>query len=493
MCILNKHLSFLLILSFTSFSLTGSIFLPWSCATHEKKENRSSPKKMMLRSLDATKKYLKRTFPLLCASILAITTAILRGIKRGHEKKPSLRKRILNDFVIPVSQVAKKMGDGLQKNYQKNKKSLHATLGISSIALTLFYLRNILLRWGIKLNNKLLVRFSLACGAQLGKEDSQGNNALCQSIRQENIDMARFLLSKGAPVSSFEKIIRLSQGCVFLRFLFEEAGFDFKGLTVNQQCACLLPAVLSRESGSLVFLKNKTRQLNDQVQADLLCEAISRDCYLSQEFLINRVKVDVGVKNGREKTALHHAIDIGKPDAALRLLDHTREVNIPDGSRRTPLICAAGRGCFSLVESLLRRGANVNAQDNQGRTALIEAVFNRQNNQQNQSYNRIIEYLVRKDADIMKRTKGGKTALKIAAKSGHENVIDYLRCQLIGKIYTQNTETCPICFEDPQTIGLDNCIVTPCCTNFVCNPDLIKTVLQSGECPMCRAKLAVAD
>lgn len=318
MCSLNKRLSFLLILSFTSFDLTGSIFLSWR-ATQEKKENSFSPKKIMVRSLGAAEKYFKRTFPLLCASILAVITAIQRGFKWGHEKKLSLKKRNFNDFMKPVSQGAKKMKEELQKNYQKNKDSWHAALGMSGIVLALFSLRNIryiLLRWGIKLNNKNLIRLSLAYRA-------------------------------------------------------------------------------------------------------------------------------------RGKAALHHAIETGNLHEALMLLDYIKEVDIPDDSGNTPLISAARGGYFDLVKCL-----------------------------------------VEKKADITKRTKEGETAITIAANAGNEKIADYLRNQLIRKIFNQNSENCPICLGKPKESGFHNCTVTPCCTNFVCHSELTEAVLRNGNCPVCRKQLA---
>jgi hypothetical protein len=371
MCILSKHLSFILIFSFISFDLTGSIF-SWSddkeCTTQDKREIAASLKKMMGHSLDAAEKYFKRTFPLLCASILAITTVIQRGIKWGREKKISLAKRILNDFMKPTFLVAKKMREGLHKNYQKNKNSWCAALGISGVVLILFSLRairNKLLYWGIQLNNENLVRFSLACGAQLGR-------------------------------------------------------------------------------------------------------------------------------HRRGKTALHYAIDCGNQAAALMLLNYFNEVDIPDSKGRTPLICAAQRGYFDLVEVLGKRGANVDSQDNQGKTALIEAVYNNRPNTQSSLYGRIIVYLVReRNADIRRRMKSGDTAINIATNAGHKGVADYLRNELIRKIFNQNTETCPICLENPQSIGFNDCTVTPCCTNFVCYSHLKATVLETEKCPMCRKHLAV--
>ncbi|TET05886.1 hypothetical protein E3J79_03790 [Candidatus Dependentiae bacterium] len=163
-------------------------------------------------------------------------------------------------------------------------------------------------------------------------------------------------------------------------------------------------------------------------------------------------------------------------------------VDIPDINGRTPLLCAAKKGYQNLVEFLVESGANIDAQDKLGRTALIEVVSNRKN----KFYDNIITYLVKKGVDISKRTRIGETALNIAIKADDEKIATYLRCHLIEKIYKQNTEECLICLEQPQTIGKNNCTLMPCCNNFICEPDFKEIVLPSKECPVCRAKLTVA-
>jgi uncharacterized protein len=88
------------------------------------------------------------------------------------------------------------------------------------------------------------------------------------------------------------------------------------------------------------------------------------------QFLISRgAKVDIAGEN--RWTPLHFAAQRGDAKLALLLLSKGAKMKAwtsPDGF--TPLIVAAGYGSKDVVELLVTEGADVNEQDNQGRTAL---------------------------------------------------------------------------------------------------------------------------
>jgi ankyrin repeat protein len=114
----------------------------------------------------------------------------------------------------------------------------------------------------------------------------------------------------------------------------------------------------------------------------------------------------------------------------LRLLHMTgARINTP-GDCCAPLFLAAGEGRLEVVRYLLDQGADVNARDTQGRTALTEAAFF--------GNIAVIRELALRGADLNAMSHDG-TALDVAVKSNNAATIDVLRhygakraCELRG-------------------------------------------------------------
>jgi ankyrin repeat protein len=83
-----------------------------------------------------------------------------------------------------------------------------------------------------------------------------------------------------------------------------------------------------------------------------------------------------------------------------------------------PLFLAAGEGRLDVVKYLLDQGADVNAREQNGRTAVTEAAFYGKNS--------VIKELVLRGADVNVITDAG-TALDIAVSSNNTSMIDLLK------------------------------------------------------------------
>ena len=111
-------------------------------------------------------------------------------------------------------------------------------------------------------------------------------------------------------------------------------------------------------------------------------------------------------------------------------------VNVSD--KDVQLIQAAKDGNLPVVQALLEKGDNVNADDGHGITALMVASWN--------GHTEIVKSLLEKGADVnIKKTDSGVTPLFIASLQGHTEVVKLLlaakadvnvKVSREGKIYT---------------------------------------------------------
>lgn len=87
----------------------------------------------------------------------------------------------------------------------------------------------------------------------------------------------------------------------------------------------------------------------------------------------------------------------------------------PDPEADARLVIAAGEGRVDEVKQLIADGANVNAANAQGRTALMTASYF--------GNARIVELLLAAGVDVNAKDKDGMTALISAAQAGSEQVV----------------------------------------------------------------------
>ncbi len=135
-----------------------------------------------------------------------------------------------------------------------------------------------------------------------------------------------------------------------------------------------------------------------------------------------------------------------------KLVEHRIDVNARDNEGRTALMKAAELGEVESINKLVKRGADVNARDNYGFTALTYAAFEGQveaievlvrcgadvNAKANNGIMALmvaaavgqaksIEALVRCGADVNAKNEEGKTALTIAQDEGHSSIVSLLK------------------------------------------------------------------
>lgn len=143
--------------------------------------------------------------------------------------------------------------------------------------------------------------------------------------------------------------------------------------------------------------------------------------------LLRHLPVDV-MDEDSLRPALSYACEEGHVDAAIFLLDHGAEVDFQsdhDGS--TALSWACYKGHLDLVRLLLQRGADPSVRDEEGATALVDAVAGG-DDKAHQDIVRIL--LSRPNVDVNATDELGRTALHSAFYFGRVQISILLLVEL---------------------------------------------------------------
>lgn len=116
---------------------------------------------------------------------------------------------------------------------------------------------------------------------------------------------------------------------------------------------------------------------------------------------------------------LYEAVARGKFELVIELIEKGADMNAEHNDGWTPLMVAAKNGHKEICEFLISKDANVNAKNNKMGTALLYAVI--------EGHIEICKLLILKGADVNAKNNEGQTALNIAEEKNHLDVINYLK------------------------------------------------------------------
>lgn len=121
----------------------------------------------------------------------------------------------------------------------------------------------------------------------------------------------------------------------------------------------------------------------------------------------------------RSMTPLLAALDAVQEDAALALLERGADPEAVDKNGESALIWAAFNGCGRVVERLLAAGVPADFRAHDGATALTDAA--------RRGHLDIVRRLLAHGADVNSRDKAGRTALTHALDAGQDAIAELLR------------------------------------------------------------------
>jgi len=125
------------------------------------------------------------------------------------------------------------------------------------------------------------------------------------------------------------------------------------------------------------------------------------------------------IREEKGATPLMLAVMRGHTTVVQELLKNGAEVNEQNASGRTALMLAALAGRNAILQTLIKNGAAVNAKNDEGWTALMYAAWS--------GHTQTVQTLVRSGAKVDTKNSAGVTALTHAVRNGHHDAARILR------------------------------------------------------------------
>ena len=263
------------------------------------------------------------------------------------------------------------------------------------------------------------VRKGLRCGIPINEFLPFYNQTpLMMAAEYASLDVFNFLLAQHAD-TSVRNVNNYSGGITALRYAITGSnnGTETSRRKAETRRIAMLRMLMARGLRLDERDQNGGTSLMWLVNSRIKLQAIWR-------FALHN-GADINARNDEGESALHLAVSV---EMARLLLDAGADPNIRNKSGATPLILAANIYTlnYSLIQLLLDRGAAINARDDQGRTPLIRLLWDacisylpthtdNENEEKPPSFtpprDDCLRLLLRKGADLNTQDKEGKTAL----------------------------------------------------------------------------------
>ncbi|KAK3248559.1 hypothetical protein CYMTET_31089 [Cymbomonas tetramitiformis] len=211
-------------------------------------------------------------------------------------------------------------------------------------------------------------------GADVDAEDGEGHTALTVALAGGQEAAARALLEAGAGVNAGTGRRPLhaaaERGTVELVRELLEKSAEVDAEDREGRTALTVALAFGQEAAARALLEAGAGVNAGTGRRPLHAAAERGTVELVRELLEKSAEVDAEDREGR--TALTVALAFGQEAAARALLEAGAGVNA--GTGRRPLHAAAERGTVEMVRELAGKGAEVDAEDGEGRTALTVAL-----------------------------------------------------------------------------------------------------------------------
>ncbi len=166
---------------------------------------------------------------------------------------------------------------------------------------------------------------------------------------------------------------------------------------------------------ALILLSNGANinaQENHDFLTPLMCAEMNRNTPLYD--LLLKHSADTSLMDRWGNTVLDRACMAGDEKFVDSLIEHGVNINREEAS--AALIHAARNGHLSLVKKLKEMGADINAQDVEGRTAIIVAI------DRVKPYPEVVDFLIKSGADLSDKNRYRRSPLEVAKEWHHTQI-----------------------------------------------------------------------
>lgn len=235
-------------------------------------------------------------------------------------------------------------------------------------------------------------------------QDAKGLTDLRYALDQENFEAVKILTDAGANVNTASK-----NGRSALHFATEKNDLS------------LVQHLLSYEADVNIKDNENKTPLHKAVayKKDSFNRSLAENNLVIVQLLLS-FGADVNLKNNKGESPVFNAVSVGNSEVVKFLLDHGANVNAIDNFRLTPLHTAAacnyGNSHQKVAEVLLKAGADVDAQDENGSTAFHILVTR-------PASVKVIELFLDHKANVNAVNSQGETPLMIAISGSSVEVI----------------------------------------------------------------------
>ena len=309
--------------------------------------------------------------------------ALMKAVELDHRYQPAVR--------LPMIELLIAKGTDVNAKDKKGATALlHSVVQYMSEA-------------GGIISHPEVVKLLLERGAEVGATDESGNNALIITVGewQTPIEIPGLLLAKGIAVN-----VQNKQGVTALMVAAEKGKTELVNLLLDHGGDLNL-----KDAQGFTVLDYAVNNGQTQLAKTLLSKgAASKNNYKSEAEML------VTVTN----FALLEAASRTNLAQVKAQLDAGADINSRSRLGKTPLMLAVeyGYGRSDVPQLLIEKGANLNAVDNDGNTALMIAI-DRNNTE-------AAQLLLKNKAAVSPRNKDGRTALHIAAAGVRRQPVGWL-------------------------------------------------------------------